>query len=54
MSSVIKGNIKEHIDHIKEKKSYYFGKNEHIYNFYLAQEVLLMDLIAKNMLREGE
>ena len=45
---------KKYLAHIKQKKDYWFGKDEGVYNFFNGQYVLYMDLIAKNMLREGE
>lgn len=54
MSSVLTPNIKKYLNHIKQRKDYWFGKDEITYTFLKGQYVLYMDLIAKNMLREGE
>ncbi len=38
-------NLKRKLEHIIKKKNKFWGKDEFLYRFYEAQEVLLRDLI---------
>lgn len=38
--------IDNYIEHIRKRKTYYFGKDEELYNRYDCQYILLLDLKA--------
>ena len=42
-----KDALQKKLEHIQAKKRKFWGKDERIYHFYNAQEILIRDLIAE-------
>jgi hypothetical protein len=43
----MKSMLDNYLAHVKDKKDYYFKKDEYIFRFYEGQYVLLLDLMLK-------
>lgn len=54
MSSVLTPRIKKYLNHIRQRKDYWFGKDEITYTFFKGQYVLFTHLKERGMLREPE